>query len=39
MEVTSVLNSYQVAANNTANTNNASNELNSNQFMQILLAQ
>ena len=39
MEVNSVISSYQVAANNTANTNTASNELDSNQFMQILLAQ
>ena len=39
MEVNSVMSSYQVAANNTANANGASNELDSNQFMQILLAQ
>ena len=39
MEVNSVLSSYQVTANNTTSTNNASNELDSNQFMQILLAQ
>ena len=39
MEVNSVINSYQVAANNTANTKTASNELDSSQFMQILLAQ
>jgi len=39
MEVNSVLSSYQVAANNTANANTASNELGSDQFMQILLAQ
>ena len=39
MQVNNVLSSYQVAANNTANANNASNELDSGQFMQILLAQ
>ena len=39
MEVNSILSSYQVTANNTTSTNNASNELDSNQFMQILLAQ
>lgn len=40
MEVNSVLSSYQVAANNTAGANAArSNELDSSQFMQILLAQ
>jgi flagellar basal-body rod modification protein FlgD len=39
MEVNSVMSSYQVAANNTANANGASNELDSSQFMQILLAQ
>lgn len=39
MEVNSVISSYQVTANNTTSTNNASNELDSNQFMQILLAQ
>lgn len=39
MEVNSVLSNYQVAANNPANANTASNELDSNQFMQILLAQ
>lgn len=39
MQVNNVLSSYQVAANNTANANTASNELDSGQFMQILLAQ
>ncbi len=40
MEVNSVLSSYQVAANNTPGANTAkSNELDSSQFMQILLAQ
>jgi flagellar basal-body rod modification protein FlgD len=39
MQVNSVLSSYQVAANNTANSNTASNELDSSQFMQILMAQ
>ncbi len=40
MEVNSVLSSYQVAANNASGANAAkSNELDSSQFMQILLAQ
>jgi hypothetical protein len=39
MQVNSVLSSYQVAANNTASSNTASNELDSSQFMQILMAQ
>lgn len=40
MQVNNVLSSYQVTANNTANTNaNASNGLDSNQFMEILLTQ
>ena len=40
MEVNNVLSSYQVAANNTPGANAAkSNELDSSQFMQILLAQ
>ncbi|HMX76203.1 MAG TPA: flagellar hook capping FlgD N-terminal domain-containing protein [Anaerolineales bacterium] len=39
MQVNNVLSAYQVTANNTANANPASNELDSGQFMQILLAQ
>ena len=40
MEVNSVLSSYQVAANNLPGANTVkSNELDSSQFMQILLAQ
>lgn len=39
MQVNNVLSAYQVTANNTANANQASNELDSGQFMQILLAQ
>jgi flagellar basal-body rod modification protein FlgD len=40
MQVNNVLSNYQVATNTTANTNStASNELDSSQFMQILLAQ
>jgi flagellar basal-body rod modification protein FlgD len=39
MQVNSVLSQYQVTANNTANTNTAGNQVDSNQFMQILLAQ
>jgi len=39
MEVNSVLSTYQVAANNSPAANTASNELDSGQFMQILLAQ
>ena len=40
MEVNSVLSSYQVTANNTSGANAAkSNELDSSQFMQILLVQ
>lgn len=40
MEVNSVLSSYQVTANNTSGANAAkSNEFDSSQFMQILLAQ
>lgn len=39
MQVNNVLSNYQVAAKNTTNANNASDRLDSNQFMQILLAQ
>ncbi len=39
MQVNNVLSNYQVAANNPANTKTASNEVDSDQFMQILLAQ
>ena len=39
MEVNNVLSTYQVAANNSPAANTASNELDSGQFMQILLAQ
>lgn len=39
MQVNNVLSAYQVTANSTANANPASNELDSGQFMQILLAQ
>jgi flagellar basal-body rod modification protein FlgD len=39
MQVNNVLSSYQVTANNTANTKTSSNEVDSDQFMQILLAQ
>lgn len=39
MQVNNVLSAYQVTANNTASANQASNELDSGQFMQILLAQ
>ena len=39
MEVNNVLSTYQVAANNSPAANTASNELDSGQFMQVLLAQ
>ncbi len=39
MEVNSVLNNYRVDTNPMVNTNNASDKLDSAQFMQILLAQ
>jgi flagellar basal-body rod modification protein FlgD len=39
MQVNNVINSYQVTADSMANAKTASNELDSSQFMQILLTQ